>query len=72
MPPDMVPANFRRGARYAWTALLDAAHEDERPALLESADLLFEFVDQVSQLFSAAYESSEPANLIRGRAARPT
>ena len=64
MPPDMVPANFRRGARYAWTALLDAAHEDERPALVESADLLFEFVDQVSQLFSAAYESSEPANLI--------
>ncbi len=64
MPPDMVPANFRRGARYAWTALLDAAHEDERPALLESADLLFEFVDQVSQLFSAAYESSEPANLV--------
>jgi hypothetical protein len=64
MPPDMVPANFRRGARYAWTALLDAAHEDERPALLESADLLFEFVDQVSELFSAAYESSEPANLV--------
>jgi PucR C-terminal helix-turn-helix domain len=64
MPADMVPANFRRGARYAWTALLDAAHEDERPALLESADLLFEFVDQVSQLFSAAYESAEPANLI--------
>ena len=63
MPADMVPANFRRGARYAWTALLDAAHEDERPALLESADLLFEFVDQVSQLFSTAYESAEPANL---------
>ncbi len=64
MPADMVPANFRRGARYAWTALLDAAHEDERPALLESADLLFEFVDQVSQLFSTAYESAEPANLV--------
>jgi hypothetical protein len=63
MPADMVPANFRRGARYAWTALLDAAHEDERPALLESADLLFEFVDQVSQLFSTAYGSAEPANL---------
>ena len=33
MPADIVPANFRRGARYAWTALLDAAREDERAAL---------------------------------------
>ena len=30
MPADIVPANFRRGARYAWTALLAAAREDER------------------------------------------
>ena len=54
------PANFRHGARYAWTALLEAAREDERPALLESADLLFEFVDRVSQLFSDTYESAGP------------
>ncbi|MBN1528704.1 MAG: helix-turn-helix domain-containing protein [Thermoleophilaceae bacterium] len=55
MPPDVVPANFRHGARSAWTALLEAAREDERPALLESADLLFEFIDRVSQLFSDTY-----------------
>ena len=60
MPADVVPANFRHGARYAWTALLEAAREDERPALLESADLLFEFVDRVSQLFSDTYESTGP------------
>ena len=46
-PPDIVPANFRRGARFAWGALLDAATEEERPALLESADLLFDYVDRV-------------------------
>jgi hypothetical protein len=58
MPADVVPANFRRGARYAWTQLLAGAREDERPALLESADLLFEFIDQVSELFSDAYETT--------------
>jgi PucR-like helix-turn-helix protein len=61
MPADVVPANFRRGARYAWTAILDAARDDERAALVESADLLFEFIDQVSQLFSDTYESTGPA-----------
>jgi PucR C-terminal helix-turn-helix domain len=60
MPADVVPANFRRGARYAWTALLDAARDDERAALAESADLLFEFIDRVSQLFSDTYESTGP------------
>ena len=64
MPPDIVPANFRRGARYAWTAILDAAREDERAALVESADLLFEFIDRVSQLFSDTYESAGPAATI--------
>ena len=64
MPADVVPANFRHGARYAWTALLDGAREDERPALLESADLLFEFVDRVSQLFSDTYESTEPPAIV--------
>jgi hypothetical protein len=54
-PADIVPANFRRGARFAWTALLEAASDEERPALLESADLLFEYVDQVSRIFSDVY-----------------
>ncbi|MEA2480026.1 MAG: hypothetical protein QOJ07_1948 [Thermoleophilaceae bacterium] len=61
MPADVVPANFRRGARFAWTALLDAAREDERPALLDSADLMFEYVDRVSQLFSDTYEGAATA-----------
>ena len=64
MPADVVPANFRHGARYAWTALLEAAREDERPALLESADLLFEFIDRVSQLFSDTYESTRPPAVV--------
>ena len=64
MPADVVPANFRHGARYAWTALLEAAREDERPALLDSADLMFEFIDRVSQLFSDTYESTRPPAVV--------
>jgi hypothetical protein len=56
VPADIVPANFRRGARFAWRALLEAAAEEERPALLESAELLFEYVDQVSRIYSEGYE----------------
>jgi hypothetical protein len=57
-PADLVPSNFRRGARFAWAALLEAATEDERPALLDSADLLFEYVDRVSRIFSDVYEAA--------------
>src|SRR5579875_603431 len=57
-PPDVAPANFRRGARYAWGALLDIATDDERLALVESADLLFEYVDRVSSIFFEAYEET--------------
>jgi hypothetical protein len=64
MPADIVPANFRRGARYAWTSLLESAHDDERPALLESADLLFQFIDRVSELFSDTYESGAPGAIV--------
>lgn len=61
MPADLAPANLRRGARYAWGALLDAASDDERMALLESADLLFEFVDRVSQIFFDSYQEATRA-----------
>jgi len=57
-PADMIPANFRRGARFAWRAMLEAATEAERPALVESADLLFEYVDRVSRIYSEVYESA--------------
>jgi hypothetical protein len=55
---DIVPANFRRGARFAWGAMLEAATDEERPALLESADLLFDYVDRVSRIFSDVYEQA--------------
>jgi hypothetical protein len=61
-PADMIPANFRRGARFAWRAMLDAATEAERPALVESADLLFEYVDRVSRIYSEVYESAARAS----------
>jgi len=61
MPADVVPANFRRGARFAWRALLEAATDEERPALLESAELLFEYVDNVSRVFSEVYEATARA-----------
>ena len=64
MPADIVPANFRRGARFAWTALLAAAREDERPALLESAERLFEFIDRVSELFSDTYRDVGPPRVV--------
>jgi PucR C-terminal helix-turn-helix domain len=61
-PADVIPANFRRGARFAWRALLEAATEAERPALLESADLLFEYIDRVSRVYSEGYESAARSN----------
>jgi hypothetical protein len=54
-PADVVPGNFRRGAQFAWRALLEAATDEERPALLEAADLLFEYVDRVSRIYSEVY-----------------
>jgi PucR C-terminal helix-turn-helix domain len=61
IPADIVPANFRRGARFAWGALLEAATEEERPALLDSADLLFDYIDRVSAVFSDVYEDAAKA-----------
>jgi hypothetical protein len=60
-PPDMTPANFRRAARFAWRAMLEAASDAERPALLDSADLIFEYVDRVSRIYFEVYESAARA-----------
>lgn len=57
-PADIVPANFRRAARFAWAAILDAATDEERLALVDSADLLFQYVDRVSGIFSEVYEAT--------------
>ncbi len=54
-PADMIAASFRRGARFAWRAILEAATDAERPALVEIADLLFEYVDRVSRIYSEVY-----------------
>jgi hypothetical protein len=58
-PIDFVPGNFRRGARFAWNAALEVASPKEREALLDSADLLFEFVDRVSRIYAEAHESAQ-------------
>lgn len=55
IPVDRVPGNFRRGARFAWNAALEVAEPDERVALLEAADLVFEFVDRVSRIYAEAH-----------------
>lgn len=60
-PADMIPANFRRGARFAWRAMLEAAAPEDRPALVESAEVLFEYVDRVSRIYYEVYESASRA-----------
>lgn len=55
VPADRVPGNFRRAARFAWNAALELAEPDERAALLEAADLVFEFVDRVSRIYAEAH-----------------
>ena len=67
MPADIVPANFRRGARHGWAALVDAARDHERTALLESAGLFFEFVDQVSEQFRRPMRDRAPRTRRRRR-----
>ena len=58
----MIPANFRRGARFAWRAMLEAAAAEDRPALVESAEVLFEYVDRVSRIYYEVYESGARAS----------
>lgn len=60
-PPDMIPASFRRAARFAWRAILDAATDAERAALVESAEVLFEYVDRVSRVYSEVYDAAAKA-----------
>ncbi len=59
IPADQVPGNFRRAARFAWNAALEVADRDERVALLETADLLFAFVDRVSRIHAEAHAEAE-------------
>ncbi len=62
-PTDAVLANFRLAARAAWRALLESATEADRVDLLDGAELLFEFVDQVSLVVSDAYDAAQSGPL---------
>lgn len=57
-PADTVPGNYRLGARYAWRAFLEAASDADRTVLLDSTDLLFEYVDRISRVYAGAYEEA--------------
>ncbi|MGO9027714.1 MAG: PucR family transcriptional regulator [Acidimicrobiales bacterium] len=61
IPADVILANYRQAARFAWSSLLDAATDEERTALLDGAGLLFDFVDSVSRAFSDAYDQATRA-----------
>ncbi|SDJ02808.1 DNA-binding transcriptional regulator, PucR family [Frankineae bacterium MT45] len=64
---DTIPANYRRGARYAWRTLMEQATDEERAQLHGGADLLFEFVDRFTRAFAEAYEE---ASRLGGASAR--
>ena len=57
-PPDIILGNYRRGTRYAWNALIQVATNEERPMLLEYADVAFQFVDRISSVFTEAYDAA--------------
>jgi len=57
-PVDTIPGNYRLGARFAWRTFLEAASDADRTILLESTDLLFDYVDRISRVYAAAYEEA--------------
>ncbi len=57
VPPDTIPANYRIGARFAWGALVEAATVQERPALVDGADVVLAFVDRISRLYAEGYDA---------------
>ncbi len=61
MPLDTVPANYRRGARYAWQAVIGLAGDDDRDTVVAGAEMLFEYVDRITSVFAAAYEEGANA-----------
>ena len=46
---------YRRGVRILWNTLLDIASDDERPILLEQAEILWTYLDLVIDAFGKAY-----------------
>jgi hypothetical protein len=60
-PVDTVPANYRIGARFAMRALIDASSDRDRLVLLDSGEVLLEFLDLVTRVFTDEYEAAARA-----------
>jgi hypothetical protein len=52
---------YRRGVRILWGILLDAATDNERPMLLEQADILWSYLELVVDTFAQAYADAQDA-----------
>ena len=55
MPLEDLLHAYRLGGRIGWNALEEAALPQERPSLLHGAELLLDYIDQVSAAVSQAY-----------------
>jgi hypothetical protein len=55
MPLEDLLHAYRLGSRIGWNALEEAALPDERSALLHGAEVLLDYIDQVSAAVSQAY-----------------
>jgi hypothetical protein len=55
MPLEDLLHAYRLGSRIGWNALHEAALPAERPSLLHGAELLLDYIDQVSAAVSQAY-----------------
>lgn len=55
MPLEDLLHAYRLGGRLGWQAIVDAAAQDERPALLYGAERLMDYVDRVSAVVAQAY-----------------
>ncbi|HEY0229439.1 MAG TPA: helix-turn-helix domain-containing protein [Mycobacterium sp.] len=47
---------YRRGIRIMWNMLVEAATDEERPMLLDQADILWSYLELVVDTFSQAYD----------------
>ena len=55
MPLEDLLHAYRLGSRIGWHALEDAALPEERPSLLHGAEVLLDYIDQVSAAVAQAY-----------------
>ncbi len=55
MPAQELIRAYRDGFRFGWRALLEAARDDERPALVDAADAFFHHLDLISRAVGDEY-----------------